>query len=78
MKIFSEYNSERLPLFHALDMRLDKRWNFSSGALITYIDIQNVYGNKSVGAYRFDYKTKTVIKQSSIGVLPSVGISYEF
>src|SRR5690606_34009393 len=37
--------SERLPLFHQLDMRVDKLWQLRTLRFATYVDIQNVYNN---------------------------------
>ena len=34
---------ERLPMFHQLDLRVDKQWRFSDWTLRTYLDVQNVY-----------------------------------
>lgn len=37
-------NTERLPLTHRLDIRVDKKWFFNNWSLNIYLDIQNVYG----------------------------------
>ncbi len=76
---FSRYNDgERLPTYHSLDVRADKRWNFDNFALVTYIDIQNIYGNKYKSAPKWDERTGTAKQSDSIGFLPSIGISFEF
>lgn len=76
---YTKYNQgERLPIYDALDLRVDKRWVFSSLSLVTYIDVQNVYGRKNVAAVRWDYQTNQPEYQRSIGVLPSIGINFEF
>lgn len=76
---FTRYNSERLPFFHALDIRADKRWEFSGWSLITYIDIQNVYNRKNIQGYRWDYRNNEVESNSgAIGILPTIGVSAEF
>lgn len=76
---FSRYNEgERLPTYHSLDVRADKRWNFDNFALVTYIDIQNIYGNKYKSAPKWDERTGTAKQSDSIGFLPSIGISFEF
>ena len=74
----SNYNSERFKPSHSLDIRVDRRWDFEGWALITYIDIQNIYNNKNSNSIRWDYRTGKVDDQSSIGLLPSIGISMEF
>jgi hypothetical protein len=76
---FREYNEgDRLPTFHALDVRLDKRWYFEHFNLETYIDIQNIYGRENISAIRFNYRTGKPEYSKSIGVLPSIGVNFEF
>jgi outer membrane receptor for ferrienterochelin and colicin len=43
---YTQLNSERLPLTHALDIRMDKKWYFNKWALNLYLDIQNAYASK--------------------------------
>ncbi|MGB0167303.1 MAG: TonB-dependent receptor plug domain-containing protein, partial [Luteibaculum sp.] len=40
---WSRINSERLPVAHALDVRIDKIWYFKKWSINAYIDVQNVY-----------------------------------
>ncbi|MGE5481263.1 MAG: TonB-dependent receptor [Chloroflexota bacterium] len=76
---YARYNQgERLPTFHAMDVRIDKRWNFYNSILVTYVDVQNVYGRKNVSSVRYNPRTENIEYQKSIGILPSVGISWEF
>lgn len=39
---YSQLNSERLPMFQQLDLRLDKKFNFKKLSLSLFVDIQNV------------------------------------
>jgi hypothetical protein len=76
---YAAYNGDRLPAFHSLDLRIDRRWNFPSWNLVTYIDVQNIYNRKNVQAYRWDPRNRrpeTV--GGSIGILPTIGVSAEF
>lgn len=76
---FTRYNAgERLPLFHALDMRVDKRWSFTDVQLVTYLDIQNIYSRKNVSRVQWNPRTQTVEQSSGIGILPSIGVNLEF
>jgi len=72
-----DYNSKRLISSHSLNLRIDKRWNFSSWVLITYLDIQNIYNRKNASSVRWDPREMKVDASSSIGILPSIGISAE-
>ncbi|MBM2816819.1 MAG: TonB-dependent receptor plug [Ignavibacteria bacterium] len=76
---YSRYNEgERLDLFHQLDCRLDKKWNFESLSMVTYIDIQDVYRQKNVAGLQWDFRKKEVVKMRSFGILPSIGVSVQF
>jgi len=74
----ANYNSSRLDPLHSLDLRVDKRWFFERYTLITYLDLQNIYNNKNGGYPRWDQREKKVVKNQSIGILPTIGISLEF
>ncbi|KUG25729.1 tonb-dependent receptor [hydrocarbon metagenome] len=74
----SNYLTDNLPPLHTLDLRVDKRWDLGGLSLITYLDIQNVYNRSNVQNIRWDYKKMKVDDTSSIGILPSIGISLEF
>lgn len=76
--IISEYNTERLPVYHRLDIRGEKRFSFSKWSLITYIDIQNVYNKQNVFQYRWDPFKKEIVTSKNLGILPTVGIMAEF
>ncbi|HTJ82513.1 MAG TPA: TonB family protein [Polyangiaceae bacterium] len=71
-------NSERLPMFHALDLRVDKRWKFSAWELSTYLDVQNVYNNQNPEAvgYNFDYTARAYV--NGLPILPSLGVRADF
>lgn len=77
-QLVSRYNSEYLPDFNSLDLRVDKRWNFSGWTLITYLDVQNVYGKKNISGYRWNKYTNQIEANESIGVLPTIGINAIF
>ena len=44
---YSRFNSNRLPAFHQLDLRIDKQYFFNNFSLMFYLDIQNVYNFQS-------------------------------
>ena len=77
-QLVADYNSRRLKSAHSLDLRVDRRWNFQSWSLITYLDIQNIYNQKNLSGIRWDRQKNQVDESSSIGILPSIGISAEF
>jgi hypothetical protein len=75
----SRLYSERLKPYHALDVRVDRRWNFTRWNLIVYVDIQNLYNLKYASSPRWDPRTGQAVQdESGIGILPSIGVSAEF
>lgn len=45
----NQYNFSRAGVYHQLDVRVDKVWNFKKWRLGFYVDIQNLYNFKSKG-----------------------------
>ncbi|MEJ7728866.1 MAG: TonB-dependent receptor [Polyangiaceae bacterium] len=70
--------SERLPMFHELDIRIDKRWKFKSWQLSAYLDLQNVYnyGNSEAIQYNFNYTGRQYV--SGLPIIPSIGLRADF
>jgi TonB family protein len=70
--------SERLPMFHQLDLRVDKQWRFASWMLSTYLDVQNVYNrpNPEDVTYNYNFSQKRV--QGFLPIIPSLGVRGEF
>ena len=74
--------SERLPNYHRLDVRASRSWRARSSAVKFFIDIQNAYGRRNVSGFDFQIDEDTGDLESNpetwAGMLPSVGISFEF
>ncbi len=75
---YDQYNSEKFPVYHRLDVRAEKKWMFNAWALTTYIDIQNIYNKENLFEYRWDPFERKVIENRNLGILPTIGISAEF
>ncbi|HQF27980.1 MAG TPA: carboxypeptidase-like regulatory domain-containing protein [Bacteroidia bacterium] len=45
---YSQLNSARTNVFHQLDIRVDKKYYFKKSSLDLYVDIQNLYNQKTV------------------------------
>ena len=73
-----DYLTRTLKDTHGLDVRVDRRWDFEGWALITYLDIQNIYNNKNITQVRWNYQEQKIDENEEIGILPSIGISLEF
>jgi TonB family protein len=71
-------NSQRLPAFHQLDLRVDKKFVFSSFSLSAYLDLINVYNRKNPDTIQFNYDYSQSQPQSaSLPFVPSLGIRGE-
>lgn len=68
----------RLPAFFTADLRVDRRWIFSRRQLIAYVDLQNVTGRENVSQFSWDQRTRSVLPNTSIGLLPSLGVNVEW
>ncbi|MEO6819062.1 MAG: TonB-dependent receptor, partial [Ginsengibacter sp.] len=53
---YSRLNSQRLPNYNQLDLRIDKRFNFSKTSLNLYIDLQNVLMQKYPDLPKFTFE----------------------
>ncbi len=73
-----EYLDNRTDPGHHLDLRVDRYFNFPNWTMIVYIDIQNIYNYKIPQKPTYDFWDDSIINASSIGILPSIGISAEF
>jgi hypothetical protein len=69
--------SRRLPLFHQLDVRVDKRWQFRTWRLNAYLDVQNAYNNAQVQGFDYNYNFSQRVSQSGLPIIPSLGLRGE-
>lgn len=81
---YPAYNS-RLPLFHALDIRVDKTWEFrwcgrceTPGKFSAYLDILNVYNQGNVDGISYDYNNTHIAYANDLPIIPSLGVRLEY
>jgi TonB family protein len=70
-------NGTRLPLFHSLDIRIDKGWKYKWGNLSVYLDVLNVYNQGNVLGVSYDYNSTHSTYANDLPFLPSLGIRAE-
>jgi len=70
-------NGERYPDYHSLNVRIDKKFFFSSQSLDIYLSVWNAYNRKNVTEYvwNFDKNEQKTVYQWSI--MPIFGIEWE-
>ncbi len=72
-------NGSQLPIFHQLDVRVDKTWLLKGGARVgMYMDLQNVYnqGNAEGVSYNYNYTQHSFI--NGLPIIPSIGGRVEY
>jgi TonB family protein len=81
---YPAYNT-RLPLFHALDVRVDKTWEFrwcgrctTPGKFSAYLDILNVYNQGNVDGVSYDYNNTHTAYANDLPIIPSLGVRLEY
>jgi len=76
--LYAGVNSGTLPVYHRLDLRLDRNYVFDRWKLGTYFELNNVYQRKNIVGYSYDpsYTTRDPVYAF---VLPfSFGVQGEF
>jgi hypothetical protein len=72
------FNADRLPAFHRLDLRVDRKFHLFGRNTSLFADVQNVYNHQSVITYEWNQKTRELHAEKQLGFLPVVGINIEF
>ena len=70
---------ERLPLFHQLDVRVDKTWRLGSrGNIHAYLDVINAYNQGNVEAVSYNYNQTKRSYVTGLPFIPNLGLSWEY
>ncbi|MEM9074395.1 MAG: TonB family protein, partial [Myxococcota bacterium] len=71
-------NSDRDPLFHRLDVRVQKTWTYSGGGRLSwYLDIQNAYNQQNQEGLSYNYNFTDSEPLLGLPIIPSIGIRGE-
>jgi hypothetical protein len=71
-------NGERLPAFHSLNIRADRRFFFSSSTLVAYASLWNVYDRRNVSSVFWNEIEQRPDEILQWGIMPVLGLEYEF
>ena len=76
--VYGHLNSDRLPVFHQLDLRVDKQWTLKRVMITGYVDVQNVYNrqNPEAAVYSLDYREQ--LGFVGIPIFPSFGLRVDY
>lgn len=77
--LYGEINSDRLPVFHQLDIRIDKKWRLRNTIDFgIYLDIQNIYNHSNVEGFMYSYDYSQKVYFTGLPLLPSIGMKIEY
>ncbi|MCB9539352.1 MAG: TonB family protein [Myxococcales bacterium] len=71
-------NTTRQPLFHQLDLRIERTWIFKAWELAAFLDLQNVYNAENPEFTTYDYRFRNSAKVRGLPVFPSFGVRGSF
>lgn len=74
----NKINSERLPDYHTLNLRVDKKFYFANTSLDIYLNILNAYNRKNVAVQNWNRQTNSLDTMYQWSLMPILGIEYEF
>jgi TonB family protein len=70
--------SVRNPMFHQLDIRLDKTWWLAEGVKMSaYLDVYNVYNQGNVEGVSYNYNATRSTYATGVPIVPSLGMRLE-
>jgi hypothetical protein len=76
--IFGEQNSIRLPVFYALDVRLEKRFHQRVMDVVPYLEILNLTNHTNVEEYTYDEQFASPSTITGLPILAVAGLSVRF
>lgn len=74
----ARFNAARLPAFHRLDVRVDRKFTLFGRNTSLFADMQNLYNRRAVIEYSWNQKTRELYAEKQLEFLPIVGINIEF
>jgi TonB family protein len=70
-------NTLRNPLFHQLNVRIQKKWIFEGWRLAVFLDVQNAYNQQNQEGIIFNYDFSQQTPLLGLPIIPSLGIRGE-
>ncbi len=67
-------NSDRAPVHHQLDVRVDYSWKWGPAQMTAFLDLQNTYLNESIVTYFYSYDFSQRTAFTSLPLIPSLGL----
>jgi hypothetical protein len=76
--VVGEYNSERMPTFHQLDLRVDRTWVLRRSVVSTYLDVQNIYNRQNPEGVLYNYDFSSTTTVVGVPILPVLGVRVSY
>lgn len=73
-----ELNSDRIPIFHQLDIRIDRTWVYDLWKLTAYLEVLNVYNRSNVEGINYDFRFRERTEVTFLPIVPVLGVKGEF
>jgi len=70
-------NTLRNPLFHQLDVRIQKKWIFEGWRLAVFLDVRNAYNQQNQEGIIFNYDYSQQTPLLGLPIIPALGIRGE-
>ncbi len=71
-------NGERLPSFHSLNIRADRRFAFEGSNLVAYASLWNAYARRNIATIYWNEIEHHPDEILQWGIIPVLGLEYEF
>ncbi len=73
-------NGARYPVRHRLDVNFRRTWNKEWGRVTPYVSVINLYNQKNVLFYSFNYRPEIPVRNgvSMFPILPTIGVEVSF
>jgi hypothetical protein len=76
--IFGQQNSIRLPVFYALDLRIEKRFRVRSVEVVPYLEVLNLTNHANVEEFAYDEQFASRSNIAGLPILAVAGLSIRF
>lgn len=74
----SSINGERLPAYHSMNIRFDRRFYYRGSNLVFYLSVWNAYNRENVASYFWNQVENKQDRLNQWAMLPIFGLEYEF
>lgn len=74
----SRVMEDRYPDYHSLNLRVDRRFNFTNSNMIVYFSVWNAYNRENIAVYYWNEHEKKQDELLQWTFLPIFGIEFEF